>query len=78
MAKKTLGNGSRIISTHTRNIDNKRADERPVGGGIVVPERSGIFAKDDVFDEDANDSQSPSVSESMSANSHAEVKSELM
>ena len=42
MAKKTLGFGSRIISTHTRNIDNKRADERPVGGGIVVPERSGI------------------------------------
>ncbi len=50
MAKKTLGNGERIISTHTRNINNKRADERPVGGGIVVPERSGIFAKDNVFD----------------------------
>ena len=45
MTKKTLGNGSRIISTHTRNIDNKRADERPVGSGIIVLKGSGIFAQ---------------------------------
>ena len=42
---KTLGNGSRIISTFTSNIDNKCADKKLFGCSFVVPKWSIIFAK---------------------------------
>ncbi len=45
MSEKTFGQGSGIIATHTSNIDGDSADERPVGGGVVVPSWSGIFSK---------------------------------
>ena len=49
MGKKSFGNGSRIIATHTSDNDGDSADKRPIGGGIVVPEGSGIFAKNHIL-----------------------------
>ena len=77
MGKKTLGNGSRIISTHTCNIDRKCAENRLFCSGIVVPERSIIFTKDGILDERADDFQFPSANKSLSANSNALVTNEL-
>jgi hypothetical protein len=49
MTKKTLGFSERIMSTHTRDIDSERADERSISSGVVVFKSSGIFAPDNIF-----------------------------
>lgn len=46
----------RIISTYTRNINNKRADERPVGGGIVIPQKALITLSIDMRKSQKKDS----------------------
>ena len=78
MGKKTLSFGEGIIATHTSDINGDRADERPVGSGVVVRKGSGIFSEKHIFDDNANDFQSPNALESKSANSSAEVTKELM
>ena len=50
MGKKTFSFGEGIIATHPSQIDGERAHERPVGGGIVVPKGSSIFAKKHILD----------------------------
>jgi hypothetical protein len=45
MGKKSFGLGQRIIATLTSKIDGDIADNRPVGGGMIIPEGSSIFAK---------------------------------
>ena len=49
MGEKTFGNGSRIIATHPSDIDGDSADNRPIGGSVVVLKRSSIFAKNYIF-----------------------------
>lgn len=50
MGEKAFSNSSGIIATHTRDIDSNSADERPVGGSIIVTEGSGIFTKNYILD----------------------------
>lgn len=49
MGEKTLSFSEGIIATRTSDINDERADERPVSGSIIVPKGSGIFPKDDIF-----------------------------
>jgi hypothetical protein len=59
MSKKSLGFGKGIIARHPRDIDGDIADNRPIGGSIIISEGSRIFAKNYIFHERANDSQFP-------------------
>ena len=45
MGKKSFRLGERIITTLASKIDGNIADNRPIGGSIIVTEGSHIFAK---------------------------------
>ena len=49
MGKKSFGFSKGIIARYPSKINDDIADNRPVGGGIVIPKESSIFAKNHIL-----------------------------